>query len=153
MTILGTRPEIIRLSRVMSRLDNLVEHVIVHTGQNYDYNLNEIFFKDLGVRKPDYFLSVNGGSLGKTLGNILSKTEEVLMSEKPDSVLILGDTNSAFASVMARRLHIPIYHMEAGNDLLTLTSQRRLIDAWLIIYQTSILFIQNIHENICYQKG
>tara|TARA_Y100000589_G_scaffold72501_1_gene65312 strand:- start:27125 stop:28258 length:1134 start_codon:yes stop_codon:yes gene_type:complete len=132
MTILGTRPEIIRLSRVMSRLDNLVEHIIVHTGQNYDYNLNEIFFNDLGVRKPDYFLSVNGGSLGKTLGNILSKTEEVLMSEKPDSVLILGDTNSAFASIMARRLHIPVYHMEAGNRSFDLNvpeeTNRRLVD-------------------------
>lgn len=115
MTILGTRPEIIRLSRVMARLDRTTDHVIVHTGQNYDYELNEIFFSDLGVRKPDHFLSVGGGSLGETLGGILEKTEKVLISEAPDAVVILGDTNSALAAIMARRMKIPVYHMEAGN--------------------------------------
>jgi UDP-N-acetyl-L-fucosamine synthase len=115
MTILGTRPEIIRLSRVMARLDRTTDHVIVHTGQNYDYELNEIFFSDLGVRKPDHFLSVGGGSLGETLGGILAKTEKILISEAPDAVVILGDTNSALAAIMARRMKIPVYHMEAGN--------------------------------------
>ncbi len=115
MTILGTRPEIIRLSRVMERLDRYTNHVIVHTGQNYDYQLNEIFFEDLGVRKPDYFLGVGGGSLGETLGGILSETEKALREEQPDAVLILGDTNSAISAIIARRMKIPVYHMEAGN--------------------------------------
>ncbi|MEM6620978.1 MAG: UDP-N-acetylglucosamine 2-epimerase (non-hydrolyzing) [Pseudomonadota bacterium] len=115
MTILGTRPEIIRLSRVMARLDQLVDHKIVHTGQNWDYELNEIFFSDLGIRKPDFFLGTGGGTLGETLGKILSESEKVLQAERPDAVVILGDTNSAISAIMARRLKIPIYHMEAGN--------------------------------------
>lgn len=115
MTVLGTRPEIIRLSRVMAALDEHTEHVIVHTGQNYDYELNEIFFEDLGARKPDHFLGVGGGSLGETLGRILIETEKVLTSERPDAVLVLGDTNSAISAIMARRMKIPVYHMEAGN--------------------------------------
>lgn len=115
MTILGTRPEIIRLSRVMSLLDKHVDHVLVHTGQNSDYELNEVFFEDLKVREPNYFLSISRDSLGKLLGDVLVKTEEVLVKEKPDAVLILGDTNSAFAAVIARRMKIPVYHMEAGN--------------------------------------
>ncbi|MGE7368956.1 non-hydrolyzing UDP-N-acetylglucosamine 2-epimerase [Neorhizobium sp. NPDC001467] len=115
MTILGTRPEIIRLSRVMAMLDQHVEHVIVHTGQNYDYELNEVFFEDLGVRKPDHFLGTGGGSLGETLGKILIESEKVIKSEKPDAVLVLGDTNSAISAIMARRLKVPVYHMEAGN--------------------------------------
>ena len=115
MTILGTRPEIIRLSRVMARLETVVDHVIVHTGQNYDYELNEVFFEDLGVRKPDHFLGVGGGTLGETLGAILTQTEKALVAEKPDAVVILGDTNSAIAAIIARRMKIPVYHMEAGN--------------------------------------
>lgn len=115
MTILGTRPEIIRLSRVMARLDQYVKHVVVHTGQNYDYELNQVFFDDLGVRKPDHFLGVGGGTLGETLARILSETEKVIRLEKPDSVLILGDTNSAISAIIARRMKIPVYHMEAGN--------------------------------------
>jgi len=115
MTILGTRPEIIRLSRVMALLDKYVEHKIVHTGQNYDYELNEIFFKDLKVRKPDYFLEVDPSSLGSVYGNILISIEKVLEKESPDAVLILGDTNSSIAGIMAKRMKIPIYHMEAGN--------------------------------------
>lgn len=115
VTILGTRPEIIRLSRVMARLDEAVDHVIVHTGQNWDYELNEVFFEELDVRKPDHFLGVGGGTLGETLGNILARTETVLLAEKPEAVLILGDTNSAISAIIARRLKIPVYHMEAGN--------------------------------------
>lgn len=115
MTILGTRPEIIRLSRVMAALDRVVDHKIVHTGQNYDHELNGIFFAELGVRQPDHFLNVDTSSLGKCLGEILIKTEEVLLLEKPDAVLVLGDTNSAIATLMAKRMKIPTYHMEAGN--------------------------------------
>jgi UDP-N-acetylglucosamine 2-epimerase (non-hydrolysing) len=115
MTVLGTRPEIIRLSRVLSRLDEFANHVIVHTGQNWDYELNEVFFKDLDVRRPDHFLGVGGGSLGETLGGILSQTENVLEKERPDAMVVLGDTNSAIAAIMARRMKIPVYHMEAGN--------------------------------------
>jgi len=114
-TVLGTRPEIIRLSRVMDRLDALSDHVIVHTGQNWDYELNEVFYQELRLRKPDHFLEVGGGSLGETLGAILSRIEPVLEQEKPDAVLILGDTNSAISAIMARRMKIPVYHMEAGN--------------------------------------
>lgn len=115
MTILGTRPEIIRLSRVMARLDAFTDHRIVHTGQNYDYELNEVFFEDLGVRQPDHFLGTGGGSLGETLGKILIGSEQVIRAEKPDAVLVLGDTNSAISAIMARRLKVPVYHMEAGN--------------------------------------
>lgn len=115
MTILGTRPEIIRLSRVMALLDKNVQHVIVHTGQNYDYELNEVFFNDLEIRKPDYFLQVDTSSLGTVLGDTLIKVEQVLKEEGPDAVLILGDTNSSIAAIIAKRMKIPIFHMEAGN--------------------------------------
>lgn len=115
MTILGTRPEIIRLSRVIARLDRFTDHCLVHTGQNYDYELNEVFFKDLEMRKPDHFLGAGGGSLGETMGKILSQTEMVIVKERPDAVLILGDTNSAIAAIIARRMKVPVYHMEAGN--------------------------------------
>jgi UDP-N-acetyl-L-fucosamine synthase len=115
MTILGTRPEIIRLSRVMTRLDKFTNHYIVHTGQNYDYELNELFFEDLGVRRPDLFLGTGGGSLGETLGKILTESERAIRDQQPDAVLVLGDTNSAISAIMARRLKVPVYHMEAGN--------------------------------------
>ncbi|MFA5012842.1 MAG: UDP-N-acetylglucosamine 2-epimerase (non-hydrolyzing) [Ignavibacteria bacterium] len=115
MTIVGTRPEIIRLSRVISLLDETVNHVLVHTGQNYDYELNEIFFKELELRKPDHFLNADTSSLGATVGDIIKKSEEVLKKEKPDALLVLGDTNSCLSAYMAKRMHIPIYHMEAGN--------------------------------------
>ena len=115
VTILGTRPEIIRLSCVMALLDKHVDHKIVHTGQNYDYELSEVFFKDLNVRKPDYFMKVDTSSLGRVYGGVLIGAEEILTKERPDAVLILGDTNSSIAGIMAKRLKIPIYHMEAGN--------------------------------------
>lgn len=115
MTIVGTRPELIRLSRVIARLDATVEHVLVHTGQNYDFSLNEVFFQDLGIRQPDHMLGVDTSSLGHVLGETLIRTEEVLLAEKPDAVLVLGDTNSCIAAVMAKRMRIPVYHMEAGN--------------------------------------
>jgi len=115
MTILGTRPEIIRLASVMETLEKFTNHKLVHTGQNYDYELNQVFFDELGVREPDHFLNVDTSSLGKVLGEILIKTEEVILKEKPDAVLVLGDTNSAIAIMMAKRMKIPTYHMEAGN--------------------------------------
>ena len=114
-TILGTRPEIIRLSRVMALLDRYTNHRIVHTGQNWDYELNEVFFRDLNVRQPDAFMGVDTSSLGSVLGGILIESEKELKANRPDAVLVLGDTNSAISAIMARRLKIPIYHMEAGN--------------------------------------
>lgn len=132
MTILGTRPEIIRLSRIIARLDAFCAHSLVHTGQNYDYELNEVFFEDLGVRRPDHFLGTGGGTLGETMGRILIESEKVLAAEKPDAVLILGDTNSAISALMARRMKIPVYHMEAGNRSfdrnLPEETNRRLVD-------------------------
>jgi len=115
MTIFGTRPEIIRLSRVFAKLDEYVDHIMVHTGQSYDYEMNQVFFDDLKVRRPDYFLEVKSETLGGQIAKIMEKSEEVLLKEKPDSVLILGDTNSALAAIIAKRLRIPIFHMEAGN--------------------------------------
>jgi len=115
VTVVGTRPELIRLACVMKTLDQFVDQIIVHTGQNYDYELNEVFFEELGIRQPDYFLGVDTSSLGKTLGEILIKTEEVLLKEKPDAFLVLGDTNSASSLIMAKRMKVPSYHMEAGN--------------------------------------
>lgn len=115
MTIVGTRPEVIRLSRVIARLDEVVNHVLVHTGQNYDHSLNQVFFDDLGIRKPDHLLGVDTSSLGRVLGETLIRTEAVLLEERPDAVLVLGDTNSSIALLMAKRMRIPTYHMEAGN--------------------------------------
>lgn len=115
MTILGTRPEIIRLSRVMARLDACCAHVIVHTGQNYDFELNEVFFQELGVRKPDHFLEAASDSPAATIANVIARIDPLLASEAPDAVLILGDTNSSLAAIAAKRRKIPIFHMEAGN--------------------------------------
>ena len=115
MTILGTRPEIIRLSAVLKKCDQYFDHILVHTGQNWDYTLNQVFFEDLGLRAPDHYLESVGKDLGETMGNIIAKSYEVLQKEKPDALLILGDTNSALAAISAKRLKIPIFHMEAGN--------------------------------------
>ena len=117
MTVVGTRPEIIRLSRVMAALDHsdAIEHIIVHTGQNYDYELNQIFFDDLGIRKPDFFLNAAGVTATETVGQILIKIDPLLETEKPDAFLVLGDTNSCLCAIPAKKRHIPIFHMEAGN--------------------------------------
>ncbi len=132
MTIVGTRPEIIRLSRLLALLDRHLDHVIVHTGQNYDYELNQVFFDELELRKPDHFLNVDTSSLGAVVGDIMRKTEEVLRQEKPDAFLVLGDTNSCLAAYMAKRLHIPIFHMEAGNRCFDFNvpeeTNRRIVD-------------------------
>ena len=115
MTVVGTRPEIIRLSRVLARLDEHCDHVLVHTGQNYDYELNQIFFDDLGIRKPDHFLNAAGGSAAQTIGNIIIAVDGVLAAEAPDALLVLGDTNSCMAVLPAKRRRVPVFHMEAGN--------------------------------------
>ncbi len=115
MTVLGTRPEIIRLSACIKACDQYFDHILVHTGQNWDYTLNQVFFEDLGLREPDYYLDSVGNHLGETMGNIIAKSYEVMEKERPDAVLILGDTNSALAAISAKRLKIPIFHMEAGN--------------------------------------
>ena len=115
MTILGTRPEIIRLSATIKACDRYFDHVLVHTGQNWDYTLNQIFFEELGLRPPDHYLDSAGASLGETMGNIIAKSYAVLQQEQPDALLILGDTNSALAAISAKRLKVPIFHMEAGN--------------------------------------
>jgi len=132
MTILGTRPEIIRLSEVIKKCDKYFEHIIVHTGQNWDYTLNQIFFDDLGLRKPDYYLDAVGADLGETIGNIIAKSYKVLTEVKPDALLVLGDTNSALSAISAKRLKIPIFHMEAGNrcfdENLPEETNRRIVD-------------------------
>ncbi|WEK19682.1 MAG: UDP-N-acetylglucosamine 2-epimerase (non-hydrolyzing) [Candidatus Pedobacter colombiensis] len=114
-TIVGTRPEIIRLAECIKKCDSFFDHILIHTGQNYDYELNEIFFEDLELRKPDYFLDVAGKHLGETIGNVIAKSYEVLKDEMPDALLVLGDTNSVLCTISAKRLKIPIFHMEAGN--------------------------------------
>ncbi len=115
MTIIGTRPEIIRLSATIKACDTYFNHILVHTGQNYDYTLNQVFFEDLSLREPDYYLDSVGDNLGQTMGNIIEKAYDVLKKEKPDALLILGDTNSCLSAIAAKRLKIPIFHMEAGN--------------------------------------
>lgn len=132
MTVVGTRPEIIRLSRVMAKLDQYCDHVIVHTGQNYDYELNQIFFEDLGIRSPDHFLNAAGASAAETIGNVIGNIDKFLVSEKPDALLVLGDTNSCLSVIPAKRRKIPIFHMEAGNRCFDMRvpeeTNRRIVD-------------------------
>lgn len=153
MTIVGTRPELIRLSRVIAKLDETVDHVLVHTGQNYDYTLNEIFFEELGIRKPDHLLGVDTSSLGRVLGETLIKTEEVLHLEKPDAVLVLGDTNSCIAALMAKRMRIPVYHMEAGNrcfdDRVPEETNRRMVDH---VADFNLVYTEHARRNLL-QEG
>lgn len=132
MTVVGTRPEIIRLSRVMAALDRYTEQVIVHTGQNYDYELNEIFFEDLKIRRPDHFLNAAGRTAAETIGQVIMATDKVLAEVKPDALLVLGDTNSCLAAIPAKRRHVPIFHMEAGNrcfdERVPEETNRRIVD-------------------------
>lgn len=115
MTIVGTRPEIIKLSEVIKKSDKYFDHILVHTGQNYDYTLNQVFFEELGIREPDHYLNVVGKNLGETMGNVLAKSYEIMVQEQPEALLVLGDTNSCLSVISAKRLKIPIFHMEAGN--------------------------------------
>ena len=132
MTIIGTRPEIIRMSEIIKKCDKYFDNILVHTGQNYDYNLNQIFFEDLNLRNPDIYLNAVGKNLGETIGNIISKSYDVLVEQKPDAVLVLGDTNSCLSTISAKRLHIPVFHMEAGNrcfdECLPEELNRRIVD-------------------------
>lgn len=132
MTIVGTRPEIIRLSETIKKCDKYFDQVLVHTGQNYDYELNQVFFEDLGLRAPDRYLNVVGKDLGETMGNVLAKSYALMSELKPDALLVLGDTNSCLSAISAKRLHIPIFHMEAGNrcfdECLPEETNRRIVD-------------------------
>lgn len=132
MTIIGTRPEIIRLAATIKCADKYFNQILVHTGQNYDYNLNQVFFDDLGLRAPDFYLNAVGKDLGETIGNIIAKSYDLMVKEKPDALLILGDTNSCLSAISAKRLHIPIFHMEAGNrcfdECLPEETNRRIVD-------------------------
>lgn len=132
MTIIGTRPEIIRLAAVIKKCDKYFEQVLVHTGQNYDYELNQVFFDDLGLRAPNFYLDAVGSDLGETIGNIIAKSYKLMVEQKPDALLILGDTNSCLSAISAKRLHIPIFHMEAGNrcfdECLPEETNRRIVD-------------------------
>lgn len=132
MTIVGTRPEIIRLAATIKKCDTYFDQILVHTGQNYDYELNQVFFDDLGLRAPDFYLNAVGEDLGETIGNIIAKSYKLLAEQKPDALLILGDTNSCLSAISAKRLHIPIFHMEAGNrcfdECLPEETNRRIVD-------------------------
>ena len=132
MTIVGTRPEIIRLSSVIKKCDEYFNHILVHTGQNYDYELNQIFFEDLGLHQPDFYLNAAGVDLGETIGNIIARSYKLMIEHRPDALLILGDTNSCLSAISAKRLHIPIFHMEAGNrcfdECLPEETNRRIVD-------------------------
>lgn len=132
MTIIGTRPEIIRLAAVIKKCDKYFDQILVHTGQNYDYELNQVFFDDLGLRAPDFYLDAVGKDLGETIGNIIAKSYALMVEQKPDALLILGDTNSCLSAIGAKRLHIPIFHMEAGNrcfdECLPEETNRRIVD-------------------------
>lgn len=149
MTVVGTRPEIIRLSRVVAKLDESVEHVLVHTGQNYDYELNGVFFEELRLRPPDHILGVDTTSLGAVLGDTLRKTETLLERERPDAFLVLGDTNSAISAVMAKRMHIPVFHMEAGNrcfdENVPEETNRRMIDH---IADFNLVYTEHARRNL-----
>jgi UDP-N-acetyl-L-fucosamine synthase len=149
ITVIGTRPEIIRLSRIMPLFDEFFDHIIIHTGQNYDYELNEIFFKDLEIRKPDYYLQVNTSSLGSVLGETLIKSEKIFKKENPDALLILGDTNSSIAGIIAKRMKIPLYHMEAGNRCFDFNvpeeTNRRILDH---ISDFNLVYTENARRHL-----
>ena len=151
MTIVGTRPEIIRLSEVIKKADRYFQHILVHTGQNWDYHLNQIFFEDLGLREPDYFLDSVGADLGETIGNIIAKSYKVLNEIKPDALLILGDTNSALSAIPAKRLKVPIFHMEAGNRCSMRTRLRRPTAASWIIADVNLCYSEHARRYLNYE--
>ena len=132
MTIVGTRPEIIKMSEIIKKADKYFKQILVHTGQNYDYELNKVFFDDLGIREPDYYLDVVGESLGQTMGNVIAKSYDLMQQIMPDALIVLGDTNSCLCVISAKRLKIPVFHMEAGNrckdECLPEETNRRIVD-------------------------
>ncbi len=153
MTIVGTRPEIIKLSEIIKKCDGYFEHILVHTGQNYDYTLNKVFFEELGLREPNFYLGVVGDNLGQTIGNIIAKSYEIMVKEKPDALLVLGDTNSCLSVISAKRLKIPIFHMEAGNrcfdENLPEEVNRRIVD-----HTSDVNFCYTEHaRNYLYWEG
>ena len=147
VTVVGTRPEIIRLAECIKKCDQFFDHVLVHTGQNYDYTLNQIFFEDLQLREPDFYLNVAGKHLGETIGNVIAKSFEVLAQIQPDALLVLGDTNSVLCTIAAKRLKIPIFHMEAGNrckdECLPEETNRRIVD---IISDVNIAYSEHARQ-------
>lgn len=149
ITVCGTRPELIRMSVTLKKFDSLFDHVFVHTGQNYDYELNEIFYTDLDIRKPDYYLNAAGKNLGQTMAKIISKSFDLFVDEKPDAIVILGDTNSALAALSAKRLHIPIFHLEAGNrsfsNQVPEEVNRKIVDA---ISDINVCYSQTAKNNL-----
>ena len=149
MTIVGTRPEVIKLSQIMKKCDEYFEHIIVHTGQNYDYTLGKIFFEELGIREPDYYLSAAGNDAGETMGNVIAKSYKIMCEEKPDAVLVLGDTNSCLSVISAKRLKIPTFHMEAGNrckdENLPEEVIRRIVD---VTSDVNLCYSENARKNI-----
>lgn len=148
-TILGTRPEIIRLSRVIAALDRDCEHVLIHTGQNYDYELNQVFFDELGIRMPDYFLRAAGRSPAATIGAVIARSDRLLRRLRPDAVLILGDTNSCLSALAAKRNRIPVFHMEAGNRCLTSACRRKSTGVSSITSATSTCPIAPSRASTC----
>lgn len=149
MTIIGTRPEIIRLSVVIKKCDRYFDQILVHTGQNYDYELNQVFFDDLGLRAPDFYLDAVGADLGETIGNIIAKSYSIMVEQQPDALLILGDTNSCLSAIAAKRLHIPIFHMEAGNrckdECLPEETNRRIVD---IISDVNLAYSEHARRHL-----
>lgn len=148
MTILGTRPEIIKMSEIIKKSDKYFDHILVHTGQNYDYTLNEVFFTDLGIRKPDYYLGVVGESLGQTMGNVISKAYELMVQTNPDAIIVLGDTNSCLSVIAAKRLKIPIFTWKLVIDVRMRIFRRRLyVESWMS-QATLICVTLNMHAVI-----
>ncbi|HRT81783.1 MAG TPA: UDP-N-acetylglucosamine 2-epimerase, partial [Oscillospiraceae bacterium] len=163
VTIVGTRPEIIKLSETIKKCDEYFEHILVHTGQNYDYTLNQVFFEELGLKAPDHYLNVVGDNLGQTMGSIIAKSYEVLVQIKPDAILVLGDTNSCLSVISAKRLKIPIFHMEAGNrcfdENLPEEVNRRIVDITSDVnlcyteHARRYLFAQGVRKEHVYVTG
>jgi UDP-N-acetylglucosamine 2-epimerase (non-hydrolysing) len=153
MTVIGTRPEIIKLSEIIKKSDLFFNHILVHTGQNYDYELNQIFFEELGIRKPDYYLNVVGNDLGQTMGNVISKSYELMSEILPDAILLLGDTNSCLSVISAKRLKIPVFHMEAGNRCFDLNLPEE-INRIIVDHTSDInLCYSNISKNNLIKEG
>ena len=152
MTILGTRPEIIKMSEIIKKCDQYFDHTLVHTGQNYDYELNKIFFDELGLRKPDHYLDVAGDNVGQTMGNVIARSYTLLSKENPDAIIVLGDTNSCLCVISAKRLKIPVFHMEAGNrcrdENLPEEVIRRIVD---VTSDINLCYSENAQRNILAQ--